>query len=90
VKSINARAALIFLFLGLAMVTQAQAEEYYIYHDPAGKLVISNQEPPPGSKIIRQHNWPDATDSAVPQNQSANNPQANGPMESSPKPSKNK
>src|SRR5262249_48521357 len=26
---------------------------------PNGALVISNKEPPPGSKIIRQHSWPD-------------------------------
>jgi hypothetical protein len=35
------------LFVGLAVVTHGQAEEYYIYHDPDGKLVISNKEPPP-------------------------------------------
>jgi hypothetical protein len=50
VKSIDA--TLVALLAGLAMVTQGQAEEYYIYHDPDGKLVISNKEPPPGSKII--------------------------------------
>ena len=39
------------LFLGLAAVTQGQAEDYYyIYRDPNGALVISNKEPPPGSK----------------------------------------
>jgi hypothetical protein len=37
------------LFLGLALVTQGQAEEYYIYQTPNGALVISNKEPPPGS-----------------------------------------
>ena len=51
-KSIEA--TLVALFVGLAVVTEGQAEEYYIYHDPDGKLVISNKEPPPGSKIIRQ------------------------------------
>jgi hypothetical protein len=38
------------LFVDLAAVTQSQADDYYIYHDPDGKLVISNKEPPPGSK----------------------------------------
>jgi hypothetical protein len=54
------------LFLGLAVVTPGQAEDYYIYRDPDGKLAISNKEPPPGSKIIKRHNWPEATDSEVP------------------------
>ena len=38
------------LFLGLAVVTQGHAEDYYIYQGPNGGLVISNKEPPPGSK----------------------------------------
>jgi len=38
------------LFLGLAVVTQDQAEDYYIYQGPNGELVISNKEPPPGAK----------------------------------------
>ena len=55
------------LLLGLVVVTQGQAEEYFIYHDPDGKLVISNKEPPPGSKIIKQ--LPGVTDREVPQAQ---------------------
>jgi hypothetical protein len=86
VKGINACAALISLFLGLAAVTQGQAENYYIYQTPNGALVISNKEPPPGSKIIRQHSWPEATDSEVPQSQEPGQP----PPEGSPKPSKGK
>jgi len=54
VKSISARAALISTFLGLAGVTQGQAEDYYIYQTPNGALVISNKEPPPGSKITKR------------------------------------
>jgi hypothetical protein len=90
VKSINARAALISLFLGLAAVTQAQAEDYFIYQTPNGALVISNKEPPPGSKITKRISFPDAPDNEAPQNQPSNNPQPNGPAESSPKPSKTK
>jgi hypothetical protein len=56
VKGINARAALISLFLGLATVTSGQAEEYYVYQTPNGALVISNKEPAAGSKIIKQIN----------------------------------
>jgi hypothetical protein len=53
VKRINARAALISLLLGLVVVAQAQAQDYYVYQTPNGALVISNKEPPPGSKIIK-------------------------------------
>lgn len=42
-KSIDA--TLVALFVGLAVVTQGQAEEYYIYQGPNGELVISNKEP---------------------------------------------
>jgi hypothetical protein len=55
------------LFLGLAVVTQSHAEDYYIYQAPNGELVISNKAPPPGSKIIKQ--LPGVTDSQVPQAQ---------------------
>jgi hypothetical protein len=90
VKRINARATLISLFLGLAVVTQAQAEEYYVYQTPNGALVISNKEPPSGSKIIKLISFPDATDNEVPQSQQPNNPQPNGHAEGSPKPTKAK
>jgi len=73
------------LFLGLAVVTQGQAEEYYIYQDPNGELVISNKQPPPGSKIIKQQNLPE-----VLQAQERENPQPKGQTEGPPKPSKNK
>jgi hypothetical protein len=76
------------LFLGLAVITQGQAEDYYIYQAPNGELVISNKQPPPGSKIIKQ--LPGVTDSEVPQSQQRNNPQPNGQIKGSPKPSKNK
>src|SRR4029453_16142281 len=66
------------LFLGLAVVTQGQAEDYYIYQGPNGELVISNKEPPPGSKIIKQQNMPEANDSQLPQSQQRNNPEPNG------------
>ena len=55
------------LFLGLAVVTRGRAEDYYIYQGPNGELVISNKEPPPGSKIIKQ--LPGLTDREVPQAQ---------------------
>ena len=76
------------LLLGLAGVTPGQAEDYYIYQGPNGELVISNKEPPPGSKIIKQ--LPGVTDREVPQAQERENPQPNEQTESPPKPSKNK
>ena len=74
------------LFLGLAVVTQGQAEEHYIYQGSKGELVISNKEPPPGSKIIKQQNLPLVTDSEVPQAQEPGKPQPNVQTEGSPKP----
>ena len=76
------------LFLGLTAVTQAQAEDYYIYEGPNGELVISNKEPPPGSKIIKQLSG--VTDTEVPQAQEPSKTPPNGQTENSPKPSKNK
>jgi hypothetical protein len=76
------------LFLGLAVITQGQAEDYYIYHDTDGKLVISNKEPPPGSKIIKQ--LPGVTDREVPQAQELGKTQPNVQTQGSPKPSNNK
>ena len=76
------------LFLGLAVVTQGQAEEYYIYQGPNGELVISNKQPPPGSKVIKQ--LPEVTDREVQQAQEPGKTPPNGQTESSPKSSKNK
>jgi hypothetical protein len=90
VKSISTRATLISLFLGLVAVNQGQADQYYIYQTPNGVVVISNKEPPPGSKILKQFGWSDATDSEVPQSQPPNNPKPNGQAEGSAKPSKGK
>src|SRR5215470_3445724 len=75
------------LFLGLAIVTQGQAEDYYFYKGPKGELVISNKEPPPGSQIIKR--VPGATDKETPQAQ-AQEPGKTPPTqtENSRKPSK--
>lgn len=74
--------------LGLAVATQGQAEDYYIYETPKGELVISNKQPPPGSKIIRQ--LPGETDKEIPQAQEPAKPQPNVQTEGSPMPTKNK
>jgi hypothetical protein len=38
----------LYLVLGPALPSMGQAEEYYTYRDPTGKLVISNKPFPPG------------------------------------------
>ena len=78
------------LFLGLAAAPQVQAEEHYIYKDPHGNLVISNQRPPAGSNVLRKIDLPDATDPQVQQSQEPSDTQLNGHSEDPAKPSKNK
>src|SRR4030095_8045940 len=85
--TLNLACSLAF-FLGLAVVTQGQAEDYYIYQTANGDLGISNKQPPPGSKVIKQ--LPGETDSKVPQAQEPGKTQPNVQTEGSPKPSKNK
>ena len=67
------------LFLGLAVVTQGQTEDYYIYQSPNGELVISNKQPPSGSKIIQQ--LPGVPDSEAPQAKEPGKTQSNGQTE---------
>jgi len=50
----STEATLVALLVGFALVTESQAEDYYFYEGPKGELVISNKEPPPGSKIIKR------------------------------------
>src|SRR5262245_64606147 len=76
------------LFLGLAVVTQSQAEDYYFYEGSKGELVISNKEPPPGTKIIKR--LPSVPNREAPQIQERVKPQPNVLPESQPKPTKNK
>ena len=64
-KTIKARTAVILAFCFSLFMGLAQAEEYYIYKDPNGKLVISNKEPPPGSRIIKQQTLSETTDSQI-------------------------
>ena len=76
-RHINARITLILMFVFASLlvslpVQQGNAAEYYIYRDPIGRLVISNQKPPLGSQIIRQRDFPETTDSQVPQTNAGN------------------
>jgi hypothetical protein len=79
------------LLLGLAAAPQGQAEEHYIYKDPHGNLVISNQRPPAGSNVLRKIELPEATDAQVQQQpHESSDTLLNGRSEDSSKPSKNK
>jgi hypothetical protein len=78
------------VFLGLALATQGQAEEHYIYQNPHGKLVISNQPPPPGSNVLRKLDLPEPADPQAQQPREGNDAQLNGRSEGSAKPSKTK
>lgn len=39
-------------FMALAVFGHVYGGDYYVYQDRNGKLVISNNAPPPGSKIL--------------------------------------
>jgi hypothetical protein len=43
----------------------AQGAEYFIYRDPAGKVVLSNITPPRGAEAVIRHELEDVTDEAV-------------------------
>ena len=43
----------------------AQGAEYFIYQDPAGKIVLSNTTPPPAAEVIKRYELPDVTDEEV-------------------------
>jgi hypothetical protein len=43
----------------------AQGAEYFIYRDPAGKIVLSNVTPPAGAEVLQRHDLQDVSDEAV-------------------------
>ena len=55
---ITTTAGLIFAFL-FFLAANSQSEDHYIYKDAQGKLVISNQQPPAGSTILRRFDLPE-------------------------------
>jgi len=77
----------LFLFFALGVPTQGRSEEYYIYRSSTGKLVISNNQPPPGSTIIKQQSLPERTDSQVQRSQEQDDI-VKRRLESSPEPSR--
>ena len=58
----------IFAAIGCAWIFSAwvaQAAEYLVYQDPAGKIVLSNLTPPPAAEVIKRYELPDVTDEEV-------------------------
>jgi hypothetical protein len=73
-KSISARTTwrMVFSFswfVALAVVGRAYGGDYYTYQDLNGNLVISNNAPPPGSKIIKQETLSEVTDQQIAESQ---------------------
>ena len=73
-KSINARTTLKLVLsfswlIALAVVRPGYAGDYYAYQDLNGKLVISNNAPPPGSKIIKKETLSEVTDEQIAESQ---------------------
>ena len=81
---ITTTAALIFASL-FFLTTHGQAEEHYIYKDPQGRLVISNQKPPAGSTILRKLDLPEFREAQMQQVQESSSTRSTGKLEGSPK-----
>ena len=81
---ITTTAALIFASLFL-LRTHGQAEEHYIYKDPQGGLVLSNQKPPPGSTILRKLDLPGFREAEIQQVQESSSARSTGKLEVPPR-----
>jgi hypothetical protein len=55
--------------IALAVVGDVYGGEYYVYQDLSGKLVISNNAPPPGSKILKRETLSEVTDQQIEESQ---------------------
>jgi len=80
-KSIIARSTLVAVCICLLAgftATRLHAGEYFIFQDSKGRLVISNQKPPPGSKIIKQQTLPDTAEGETTLVQEGNEMRPNG------------
>src|ERR1700739_3461030 len=60
----------LFILCGLAFSKQTHLGGYLITRDPNDRLVISNQKPPPGHRVIGQRSLPDAVSETPPLNDS--------------------
>jgi len=80
-KSIIVRGTLVTVCICLLAgftATRLHAGEYFIYQDDKGRLIISNQKPPPGSKIIKQQTLPDTAEGETTLVQDGNETRPNG------------
>lgn len=82
-------AALIFTFL-FFLTAYSQSEDHYIYKDAQGKLVISNQPPPPGSNILRKFDLPEFREAQIQPVQEISSMRTTGKLESPAKPEQKK
>ena len=76
--------ALIFAVL-FFLAPAGEAEEHYIYKDLQGRLVLSNQKPPPGSTILRKLDLPEFREVQTQQLQESSRAGSVGKLEGSPK-----
>ena len=56
-------------FMALAVFGHVYGGDYYVYQDRNGKLVISNNAPPPGSKILKRETLSEVTDQQIEESQ---------------------
>ena len=81
---ISTIAALIFASL-FFLTAHGQVEEHYIYKDPQGGLVISNQKPPAGSTVLRKLDLPEFREAQMQQVQENSSVRSTNKLEGSPK-----
>ena len=87
---ITTTAALIFTLL-FFLAAYSQSEDHYIYKDAQGKLVISNQQPPAGSNILRKLDLPEFRETQIqPVQEISSSMRTTGNLESSAKPAQKK
>jgi hypothetical protein len=56
-------------FMALAVFGHVYGGDYYVYQDRNGKLVISNNAPPPGSKILKKEILSEVTEQQIGESQ---------------------
>lgn len=77
--------ALLIFTISFFVMAYAQSEEHYIYKDAQGKLVISNQQPPVGSNVLRKFDLPEFREAPMQQVHEISSMRSPGKLESSPK-----
>jgi len=65
------------LYALLCTAAAQAAEDYYIYRDSKGALVLSNQKPPADSKILKQVTFTEPAETKAPEPEAQSQPQRN-------------